>query len=117
MDQVKNELSNLNQQLAAKDESSSVSSSMGFGRENRDRDLCTVKVSNLSEEVTENDLEFLFKKAGIIRRVYLARYPETRVSKGFAFVTYGIPEEAQKAIQLFNGKSLDRLIMTVEPSQ
>eukprot|EP01066_Platyproteum_vivax_P013748 Platyproteum_vivax@DN6211_c0_g2_i1.p1 len=50
---------------------------------------CTLRVTNLSEDVREEDLKELFGKVGRVLRVYLAKHKDDmKRSKGFAFVTY-----------------------------
>ena len=82
-------------------------------REKRD-DSATLRVTNLSEDVTENDIYELFRRFGQISRVYLARDRETGVCKGFAFVSFGMKEEAERAQQAVNGLGYDSLILRVE---
>jgi len=78
------------------------------------RDDATIRVTNLSEDTTEGDIHDLFRRVGNISRVYLARDRETNVCKGFAFVSFGIREDAAKALQAINGYGYDNLILRVE---
>ncbi len=41
------------------------------------------------------------------RAVTVARYPDTKRSRGYGFVTLATPEEAQKAVDNLNGSELD----------
>ena len=52
-----------------------------------DRDQSSLRVTNISEETTEADLQVLFAPYGRIARIYLAKDRETMVSRGFAFVS------------------------------
>ena len=45
-------------------------------------DSCTVRVSNLSEDVKDPDLRELFHRFGAIQRIYLAKDRETQQSRG-----------------------------------
>jgi len=63
-------------------------------------------VGNLSFETTEIDLRSLFSDAGTVNEVALIKDRDTGSSKGFAFVTMNTSEEANKAIELFNGHNL-----------
>ena len=45
-------------------------------------DSCTVRVSNLSEDVKDQDLRELFRRFGAIQRIYLAKDRETQQSRG-----------------------------------
>lgn len=82
-------------------------------RERRD-DNCTLRVTNLSEDVVDNDIHDLFRRFGSITRVFLARDRETRLCKGFAFVSFADREDAERAQQAINGYGYDNLILRVE---
>ncbi|KAI9276276.1 eukaryotic translation initiation factor 3 subunit G-domain-containing protein [Sporodiniella umbellata] len=82
-------------------------------REKRD-DSATLRVTNLSEDVTDSDIYDLFNRFGSISRVYLARDRETNLCKGFAFVSFSLREDAERAQQAINGYGYDSLILRVE---
>jgi RNA recognition motif-containing protein len=64
-------------------------------------------VGNLSYSTTEDGLRELFTKAGTVTSVSVITERETGRSKGFAFVEMSNQSEAEAAIQMFNGYSLD----------
>ena len=70
-------------------------------------------VGNLSFDITENDLQDAFAAHGTVVEANLMMDRATGRSRGFAFVTMGTPEEAQKAIAAMNGASLDGRLLTV----
>jgi RNA recognition motif-containing protein len=70
-------------------------------------------VGNLSFNVTENDLQDAFAAHGTVVEANLMMDRATGRSRGFAFVTMGSPEEAQKAIDALNGKDLAGRALTV----
>ncbi len=70
-------------------------------------------VGNLSYNVTEQQLRDLFSQAGTIKDVALITDRDTMRSKGFGFVEMTTQAEAQKAIELLNGKELDGRALTV----
>src|SRR6476469_5130769 len=70
-------------------------------------------VGGLSFNTTENDLQDAFAAHGGVTEVNVITDRMTGKSKGFAFVTMNSPEEAEKAIQAMNGKSLDGRSLTV----
>ncbi len=70
-------------------------------------------VGGLSFNTTENDLQDAFAAHGGVKEVNIINDRMTGKSKGFAFVTMNSPEEAQKAIDGMNGKSLDGRNLTV----
>ncbi|XP_035228640.1 eukaryotic translation initiation factor 3 subunit G-like [Stegodyphus dumicola] len=81
----------------------------------RTRDeAATIRVTNLSEDVRDPDLQELFRPFGTIARIYLAKDKATGQSKGFAFISYHRREDAARAIQCVNGYGYDNLILSVE---
>lgn len=74
----------------------------------------SLRITNLSEDVREGDLQDLFGQFGRLQRVYLAKDMNTFLSKGFAFVTYYTREDAQRAIDKLNGHGYDNLILQVQ---
>ena len=70
-------------------------------------------VGNLSFNTTENDLQDAFAAFGTVTEANLMMDRQTNRPRGFAFVTMGTAEEAQKAIAGLNGKELDGRALTV----
>ena len=70
-------------------------------------------VGNLSFNITENDLQDAFAAHGTVVEANLMMDRATGRPRGFAFVTMGTPEEAQKAIDAMNGKELGGRALTV----
>lgn len=64
-------------------------------------------VGNLPYKTTEEDLRALFKQAGTVESVDVIKDRETGRSKGFGFVQMSTQSEAEKAISMFNGYSLE----------
>lgn len=81
--------------------------------ERRD-DLNTIRVTNISENTTEADLQDLFKPFGRISRVYLAKDKETLQSRGFAFVSFVNKDDAAQAMEKLQGYGYDHLILKLE---
>jgi len=86
---------------------------MGFQREKEH----SLKVSNISEEATEDDLRDLFRRCGDTRSVYLARDKHTGRPRGFAYVRYAREEDAMKAIEMLDGYGYGNLILSVEKAK
>lgn len=61
-------------------------------------------VGNLLYEVTDDQLKDLFSQAGNVTSASVIRYADSGRSKGFGFVEMASPEEAQAAIDMFNGQ-------------
>ena len=70
-------------------------------------------VGNLDFNVTENDLHDAFAAHGTVVEANLVTDRATGRPRGFAFVTMGSPEEAQKAIGALNGKQLGGRALSV----
>jgi len=64
-------------------------------------------VGNLSFHTTEDDLRTMFAQAGKVESVSLIKDRDSGRSKGFAFIEMSTQSEAEQAIKLFDGKSLD----------
>jgi len=83
-------------------------------------DATTVRVTNLSEDTSDQDLAELFRPFGLIQRVFVAKDRETGLAKGFAFVNFVRRADAAKAIEKLNGIGWNNLILNMEwakPSQ
>ena len=74
----------------------------------------TIRVTNLPEEIQDQDLKDLFQPFGRVVRIFLAKDKYTGQSKGFAFVSYERKEEAAKAIRAVDGYGYANLILNVE---
>ena len=63
-------------------------------------------VGNLSRSTTQDELNVLFTQAGGVTATEVIKDRKSGESKGFAFVTMGAQEQAEKAISMFNGFEL-----------
>jgi cold-inducible RNA-binding protein len=63
-------------------------------------------VGNLSYDTTEDELRNLFASVGTVSQVDVIKDRDTGSSKGFAFVTMENQDDANKAIEQLNGRSL-----------
>lgn len=77
------------------------------------RDENSVRVTNLSEDVEEQDLADLFGRFGHVQRIFIAKDRETGESRGFAFVNFVRREDAQAAIDTLDGFGYANLILSV----
>jgi translation initiation factor 3 subunit G len=84
------------------------------GRDRYGDEAYTLRVTNLSESVTEDNLKTLFNRFGSLQRVFLVKDKTTKVSKGFAFVSYLHRTDAEKAMSKVHGMGHDHLILQVE---
>jgi len=70
-------------------------------------------VGNLSYQTLDQDLQDFFAAAGQVTSVNVMFDKFTGKSRGFAFVELASPEEANKAVEMFNGKELQGRALTV----
>ena len=84
-----------------------------FEKEKRDEHP-TLRITNLSEEVTEADVRALVDRFGPTARVFCAKYPGTQICKGFAFVSFYSKSDGDKCISVLNGHGYANLILSVE---
>jgi cold-inducible RNA-binding protein len=70
-------------------------------------------VGNLSYQTMQPDLEEYFSQAGVVTSVNLMLDKVTGKSRGFAFVEYATPEEANKAVEQFHNKEFQGRSLTV----
>ena len=74
-------------------------------------------VGNLSFDVIENDLQDLLSQHGPVNEVNVIMDKMTGRSRGFGFVEMSSDEEAQKAIEMWNGKDFDGRKLTVNEAK
>lgn len=61
-----------------------------------------IYVKNIDDDVTDDDLREHFSQCGMITSAKLMR--DTKgISKGFGFVCFSTPEEANKAVAILHG--------------
>merc|ERR1712036_100387 len=70
------------------------------------RRFTNVYIKNINEEYDEGRLTEMFEKYGKISSVKIMKSEEGK-SKGFGFVSFDTPEEAQEACDELNGKDLE----------
>ena len=74
-------------------------------------------VGNLSFNTTENDLQDAFAAFGTVVETTIMMDRTTQRPRGFGFVTMATPEDAERAIQSMNGKSVDGRPLTVNAAR
>lgn len=84
----------------------------------------TIKVSNLTKSVTEEDLKELFDRFGSIFRVSLPKLERKEADgrivkepKGFAYVAFYNKRDAEMAMEKLQGHGYDHLILKLEWAQ
>lgn len=74
-------------------------------------------VGNLAYSASDEDLKTHFSQAGTVNSAVVIRYRDTGRSKGFGFVEMATEEEAQKAIDTFNGQDFQGRKIVVSPAR
>lgn len=74
-------------------------------------------VGGLPYATTEGELQSLFEQAGTVESVAIISDRMSGRSKGFGFVEMATDEEAQSAIEKFNGKELGGRTLVVNEAR
>lgn len=74
-------------------------------------------VGGLSYDTTEDSLKDAFAKAGTVESAIIIIDKMSGRSKGFGFVEMTSEEEAQKAIEMWNGKEFEGRSLTVNEAR
>ncbi len=83
----------------------------------------TLRVSNLTKAVTEEDLRALFERFGRIHRISLPRIAriengvEIKEPRGFAYIAFVHKDDAEEALERLQGHGYDHLILKLEWAQ
>ncbi|KAL0798487.1 hypothetical protein Bca101_053662 [Brassica carinata] len=92
------------------------SRSRSRGRAGIENPGTTLYVTGLSTKVTDKDLEAHFSKQGKVASCVLMLDPNTRESRGYAFVTMDSLSDAERCIKYLNKTLLDGRYIKVEKS-
>ncbi len=65
-----------------------------------------LRINNLSDDTTVDDLRTLFAGVGAIAGVKISRHEETGESRGFGFVKMKTIDAARSALNALNGRTL-----------
>jgi len=74
-------------------------------------------IGNLAFSVSEAQLKEIFSQAGTVVSVAIPVDRQTGRKRGFAFVEMSSQEEAESAINQFNGQTIEGRQVAVNPSQ
>src|SRR5437867_10830675 len=76
-----------------------------------------VFVGNLDFKTSRDEVQSLFSQVGSIKDVFLPTDRESGRPRGFAFVEFESDEDAQKAIEKFNGYELSGRALRVKAAE
>jgi translation initiation factor 3 subunit G len=79
-----------------------------------EEEIRKIRVSNLPREMTDDDLKALVRPFGSTEFVMIAKDRMTGESRGFAFVTYRMREDAEKALAGLAGHKYGSLVISTE---
>lgn len=71
----------------------------------KDLDKRTLLVNRLSKSVTREDLEAAFSEVGVVRHCVVVTERGGQESRGFGFVSFSLPEDAELALKELQGTS------------
>ena len=74
-------------------------------------------VGNLSYNINNDSLKDMFSQAGTVESATIIMDKMTGRSKGFGFVEMSSDEEAQKGIEMFDGKEMEGRALTVNEAR
>lgn len=74
-------------------------------------------VGNLPYSSTDDSLKQAFSEVGTVEEAAVIMERHTGRSRGFGFVTMATQEEADKAIEMFNGKDMDGRVLVVNEAR
>ena len=74
-------------------------------------------VGSLAFSATDDDLAQFFSQAGTVQSAKVIMDRDTNRSKGFGFVEMSTDDEAQKAIEMLNGKELSGRAVNVSEAR
>eukprot|EP01100_Stratorugosa_tubuloviscum_P014239 TRINITY_DN748_c0_g1_i1.p1 TRINITY_DN748_c0_g1~~TRINITY_DN748_c0_g1_i1.p1 ORF type:complete len:257 (+),score=115.65 TRINITY_DN748_c0_g1_i1:109-879(+) len=77
-------------------------------------DYPTIRISSLPEDIDDNELDALCSNYGSISRLYMARDQRTKLSKGFAFISYYKKEDAERALLKLEKYGYNNVILHAE---
>uniref|UniRef100_A0A7S3EBF9 RRM domain-containing protein n=1 Tax=Rhodosorus marinus TaxID=101924 RepID=A0A7S3EBF9_9RHOD len=72
----------------------------------KDLDKRTLLVNRLSKSVTREDLEAAFSEVGVVRHCVVVTERGGQESRGFGFVSFSLPEDAELALKELQGTSI-----------
>lgn len=74
-------------------------------------------VGGIPYQATEDELNEAFSKAGTVESAVIIQDKMSGRSKGFGFVEMSTEEEAQAAVEMWNGKDFGGRSITVNPAR
>ena len=77
----------------------------------------TIRIANISDNVTDQDIRQLCSCIGQVSRVYLAKDMDTGRSRGFAFVTFMSMADAERAVKKLHGHLYANMVLAANMAE
>lgn len=77
----------------------------------------SIKITNLSENITDHELKEIFRKFGRTEKVKLVRDRETGRSRGHAYIDFELHQDAQTAMDEMQNYAMGQQLLCIEWSQ
>ena len=74
--------------------------------DDRPKDARSVFVRNIGYLVDEETLQTAFEDVGPVRKCFIVKDKDEKKHKGFGFVEFALPEDAERAISELQGKEV-----------
>ena len=94
-----------------------TATSSGIGNFSSRDELPTLRISNLTDNATEEDLRELVQKisgTSQIKRIHIPKDYDKKRSRGFAYISFEHYSDAEKVLAVLNGMKYDHLVLHVE---
>ncbi|UXI14743.1 nicotinic acetylcholine receptor alpha 1 subunit [Sarcoptes scabiei] len=76
--------------------------------------MISLKVDNITHRTTVSQLKRLFSRYGELGDIYVPRYPDSYMTRGFAFVRYFRKRDAEEAMRKLDGERLDGRVLSIQ---
>jgi len=73
-----------------------------------------LQITNIDRNLSEEDFKKLFEKFGPLEECVLVMDKDTGKSKGFGFVVITKEASAKKAVEMLNGRAVNRMKIKVK---
>lgn len=76
--------------------------------------MISLKVDNITHRTTVSQLKRIFSRYGELGDIYVPRYPDSYMTRGFAFVRYYRKRDAEEAMRKLDGERLDGRVLSIQ---
>lgn len=76
--------------------------------------MISLKVDNITHRTTVSQLKRLFSRYGELGDIYVPRYPDSYMTRGFAFVRYYRKRDAEEAMRKLDGERVDGRVLSIQ---